>query len=113
MHHFSILFPNPMSLFYVLLGCTGLNNSVASQVYGLLCVLHFIMITAFHATRQEVHCPSVPGWNNNCAMFSAPNLLVSILHAAVGEQNDLPNDACEGPFRPRWISQERSLNGNN
>lgn len=76
----------------------------------IICV---VIITVFQARRQEVHCPSVPGWNNNCAMFSPTNLLVSTLHAAVGEQNDLPNDACEGPFRPRWISQERSLNGNN
>lgn len=42
--------------------------------------------------------------NKNNTVFSATDLQVSILCAAMGEQNDLANDACEGPFRTRWIS---------
>lgn len=37
-------------------------------------------------------------------MFLATYLQVSILCAAMGEQNDLANDAREGPFRTGLIS---------
>lgn len=41
---------------------------------------------------------------NNTQCFLATDLQVSTLCAAMGEQNDLANDAREGPFRTRWIS---------
>ncbi len=42
--------------------------------------------------------------NNKRTVCLATDLQVSILCAAVEKQNDLANDACEGPFRTRWIS---------
>lgn len=47
----------------------------------------------------EINCG-----NNHSAIYLITNLQVNILCAAIGEQNDLANDAREGPFRTGWIS---------
>lgn len=96
----------------MLLGCVGLNNLVTSlgkNILYCMCFLSFFGESLLRAARQEVVRPRVLGRNKkgaaaNGTMFLATHLQVSILCAAMGEQNDLANDAREGPFRTGWIS---------
>ncbi len=95
----------------MLLGCTGLFFSdITREEYPvcLLFVLPFILAKSsmLHDRKPAVLEPlvGIKSGNNNSAMFLAADLQVSILRAAMGEQNDLANDAREGPFRTRWIS---------
>lgn len=89
----------------MLLGSIGYNNSVTSLVKNILyCFLFWESLLLRDRKSAVLESSVVIKVATTVHCFFSRLLQVSILCASMGEQNDLANDAREGPFRSRWIS---------